>query len=293
MSSGDGLVKRRIPNRNSSSSNFNHHHNSSATSPQPETDIFDNDDGQNIETKDLKLTLMEEVFLLGLKDKEGYTSFWNDGISIGLRGCILAELALRKRIALEKVTNRRRLDLTSKKVQVINTEHTGDALLDEALRHIRENPPETLHSWIHYLSGETWRPFYLRYQLKNVRERIAKSLVEKGVLATEKKNFFIFDMTTHPLVNCSIKNKLITKVQESVLTHWINDPHKMDKRAFALIILAYHSDVLDNAFGPLSDDDYEMAMSRVRSLLDLDTDKESTKHNADETLWAVFSAIAK
>lgn len=44
------------------------------------------DDGDSKETR---LTLMEEVLLLGLKDKEGYTSFWNDCISSGLRGKIL------------------------------------------------------------------------------------------------------------------------------------------------------------------------------------------------------------
>lgn len=42
-----------------------------------------------------------------------------------------------------------------RKVHVISTEHTGDALLDEALKHIHDTqPPESLHSWIHYLSGE-------------------------------------------------------------------------------------------------------------------------------------------
>ena len=45
----------------------------------------DVDDGDSKETR---LTLMEEVLLLGLKDKEGYTSFWNDCISSGLRGNI-------------------------------------------------------------------------------------------------------------------------------------------------------------------------------------------------------------
>ena len=30
-----------------------------------------------------RLTLMEEVLLLGIKDQEGYTSFWNDCISSG------------------------------------------------------------------------------------------------------------------------------------------------------------------------------------------------------------------
>lgn len=52
----------------------------------------------------------------------------------------------------------------------------------------------------------------LRYQLKNVRERLAKNLVEKGVLTTEKQNFLLFDMTTHPLNDNSIKSKLVKKV---------------------------------------------------------------------------------
>lgn len=100
-------------------------------------------------------------------------------------------------------------------------------------------------------------------------------------------------MTTHPLVNCQIKSKLIKKVQDAVLANWVNDPHMMDRRLLALIVLAYHSDVLENAFGPLSDDDYEVAMSRSRILLDLDMEAESFKPNANEALWGVFASIAK
>ena len=142
-------------------------------------------------------------------------------------------------------------------------------------------------------TGETWNPFNLRFQLKNVRERIAKNLVEKGVLTTEKKSFVIFDMTTHPLVNCPIKTKLIRRVQDALLSQWITDPHMMDKRLLALIILAYHSDVLSNALGPLTDDHYETAMNRTRTLLDLDMEQEGSRPNANEGLWAVFAAISK
>ncbi len=46
----------------------------------------DNQDVDDGDSKETRLTLMEEVLLLGLKDKEGYTSFWNDCISSGLRG---------------------------------------------------------------------------------------------------------------------------------------------------------------------------------------------------------------
>lgn len=39
---------------------------------------------------------------------QGYTSFWNDCISPGLRGGILIELALRGRIQLEPLTARKK-----------------------------------------------------------------------------------------------------------------------------------------------------------------------------------------
>lgn len=133
----------------------------------------------------------------------------------------------------------------------------------------------------------------LRYQLRNVRERLAKNLVEKGVCATEKQNFLLFDMTTHPLTDSTIKQKLIKKVQDSVLTRWTNDAHRMDKRMLSLIYLAHASDVLENAFAPLSDDDYEVAMKRVRDLLDLDYEKESMAEGTNELMWCVISAFVK
>lgn len=245
------------------------------------------------DSKETRLTLMEEVLLLGLKDKEGYTSFWNDCISSGLRGCILIELALRGRVELERAGMRRK-GLLSRKIILKNSDPCGDVLLDEALKHIKEtNQQETVQTWIEYLSGETWNPLKLRYQLKNVRERLAKNLVEKGVLTTEKQNFLLFDMTTHPVTDNIQKNKLIRKVQDAVLTKWVNDPHRMEKRMLSLIFLAHSSDVLENAFAPLNDDDYDVAMKRVRDLLDLDLEAEAAKEKTNEVMWAVFAAFIK
>jgi Golgi phosphoprotein 3 len=161
MSSDEtGLVRRRVTCSNKTKQSDNHNNSNSnnycseATDGHnnQEPDLFDNND--DTDSRNIKLSLLEEVFLLGLKDRQGYTSFWNDCISIGLRGCILAELVLRKRITLDK-SERRRTSLSLRKVQVINTEHTGDALLDEALKHIHDtHPPESIHSWIYYLSGK-------------------------------------------------------------------------------------------------------------------------------------------
>jgi len=253
----------------------------------------DSDSEAEDHDKQTRLSLMEEVLLLGLKDREGYTSFWNDSISAGLRGCILIELALRGRVELEKLGMRRR-GLLLRKVIVKSGDPTGDVILDEALKHMKEtDPPETIQTWIEYLSGETWNPLKLRYQLRNVRERLAKNLVEKGVLTTEKQNFLLFDMTTHPLQDNSMKQKLIKKVQDAVLTRWTNDVQRMEKRMLALIVLAHASDVLENAFAPLSDEDYEVAMKRVRGVLELDYEQESAKPNTNELLWAVFEAVNK
>ncbi|XP_049717767.1 Golgi phosphoprotein 3 isoform X2 [Elephas maximus indicus] len=72
------------------------------------------DDDDKGDSKETRLTLMEEVLLLGLKDREGYTSFWNDCISSGLRGCMLIELALRGRLQLEACGMRRKSLLTRK-----------------------------------------------------------------------------------------------------------------------------------------------------------------------------------
>ncbi|KAL4712662.1 hypothetical protein ACJJTC_007959 [Scirpophaga incertulas] len=286
MNRTEGLVQRRNVNKD----------NNPDGSIKENHDVDDKKNDKNYDdgdSKETRLTLMEEVLLLGLKDKEGYTSFWNDCISSGLRGCILIELGLRGRIELERAGMRRK-GLLSRKVIVKTDTPTGDVLLDEALRHMKDTEPaESVQSWIEYLSGETWNPMKLKYQLKNVRERLAKNLVEKGVLTTEKQNFLLFDMTTHPLTDNVVKCRLVKKVQEAALRRSITDVAHADKRSLALLMLAHSADVLENAFAPLSDEDYELATRRVRSLLDLDFEAEAMRPDACEIMWAVFAAFTK
>lgn len=296
--SSEGLVKRKVAtsalndSRNSNTNTNDHDNNKNETNDSNE----ENNEEYDADSKETRLTLMEEILLLGLKDREGYTSFWNDCISSGLRGCILIELALRGRVELEKQGMRKK-SLSNRRLIVKSETPTGDVLLDEALKHMKEtDPPETVECWIEYLSGETWNPLKLRYQLRNVRERLAKSLVEKGVCSTEKKNFFLFDMTTHPLNDSTLKQKLIKRVQDSVLLRWCNDVNRMDKRLMSLLYLAHSSDVLENAFSPLKDDDYEIAMKRVKDLLNLDPEQECAKiqtPSAVEVIWAVAAAFNK
>ena len=76
-----------------------------------------------------------------------------------------------------------------------------------------------------------------------------------------------------------------------MLSRWVNDANRMDKRLLSLIYLAHSSDVLENAFAPLSDEDYEVAMKRVRELLDLDFEQMAMKDGSCDVMWCVITAF--
>lgn len=53
----------------------------------------------------------------------------------------------------------RRKSLLNRKLLVKSDTPTGDVLLDEALKHMKDtDPPETVQSWIEYLSGKIGVP---------------------------------------------------------------------------------------------------------------------------------------
>lgn len=114
------------------------------------------------------------------------------------------------------------------------------------------------------------------FQLKQVRERLAKGLVDKGVLRTEKRNFLLFDMATHPVADVRTKESIITRVV-SLLTSTTSalPPSALDKegtqcrvlRAVCLVCTAYTASVLDNAFGRLAYEDREAAFQRCDEIL--------------------------
>ncbi|KAG8956049.1 Vacuolar protein sorting-associated protein 74 [Tulasnella sp. 419] len=99
-----------------------------------------------------RLTLMEEVLLLGLDDRQGYLSFRT---SYALRGCIMVELALRHRIAMVRDSVRKRYPLADRIVEVIDECQTGETLLDEDLKMIKSSEPMGVGSWIDLMSSET------------------------------------------------------------------------------------------------------------------------------------------
>lgn len=283
--SSSGLQRRRGGGKNTGT-----------LTPKPRTsDSMDNErnddvpdhkigyDDRDIEDrKSLKLpllTLMEEVLLMGLKDKEGYLSFWNDNISYALRGCILLELAFRNKITLVNDPARRRFELSDRLVEVIDTEPTGEVLLDEALKIMKNDESHlSVTNWIDLLSGETWNLMKINYQLKQVRERLAKGLVDKGILRTERKNFFLFDMATHPVADKMskeyIKNRILNLLNSRNvdLESLANDQFPADTsfkylRSIALVCGSYAANVLENVLLSLNYDKRDQAFARADELL--------------------------
>ncbi|KAK9457646.1 Golgi phosphoprotein 3-domain-containing protein [Dipodascopsis uninucleata] len=295
-----GLQRRRVTSTNGSSTNISTASSNASVSPGPaspdptsgggfysESSIsgenghriaFDPRDMQEGDerAKQPRLTLMEEVLLMGLKDKQGYLSFWNDNISYALRGCIVLELALRGRISMQRDPARRRLPLCDRLIEVIDDRQTGEVLLDEALKLMKTSEKMSVAMWIDLMSGETWNLMKIGYQLKQVRERLAKGLVDKGILRTEKRNFLLFDMATHPVSDTGAKDEIrrrtisILTSRTVVLPSSAFVPDDLPFRYLRTVVMvcaAYAANVLENALTSLSHDARDRAFSRVDELL--------------------------
>jgi Golgi phosphoprotein 3 len=125
-------------------------------------------------------------------------------------------------------------------------------------------------------SGETWNVMKIGYQLKQVRERLAKGLVDKGVLRTEKRNFLLFDMATHPVADAKAKEDVVRRTLSFLVTKTSAIPNEArlppsiryrTTRAIALCCAAYAANVLENALVRLDYDAREAAFVRCDEIL--------------------------
>jgi len=114
------------------------------------------------------------------------------------------------------------------------------------------------------------------YQLKQVRERLAKGLVDKGILRTEKRNFLLFDMATHPVADGGAKDEIRRRVRNVLTNRTVVLPpsqflpEEMEFRyirTIAMICGAYAANVLENALTTLSHEARERAFAQVDELL--------------------------
>lgn len=65
----------------------------------------------------------------------------------------MLELAFRGRISMEKDPARRRFPLADRNIEVIDDTLTGEVLLDEALKMMKQSEKMSVSSWIDLMSG--------------------------------------------------------------------------------------------------------------------------------------------
>ncbi|KAJ7847114.1 Golgi phosphoprotein 3 [Mycena olivaceomarginata] len=133
-----------------------------------------------------------------------------------MRICILIELALRRRIGDVRDLGRKRSPLPDRPITVISTRQTGETLLDETLKMMKqtEDTDEKMGvgTWVDLLSGACFISLFHSILLVHVRGRLAKGLVDKRVLRTEKRNFLLSDMATHPAADAHVKAGVVKRV---------------------------------------------------------------------------------
>lgn len=196
---------------------------------------------------------------------------------------------------MQKDSSRRRFPLADRVIEVIDDTLTGEVLLDEALKMMKTSEKMSVSSWIDLMSGkapvqkpcagalltvllegETWNLMKIGYQLKQVRERLAKGLVDKGILRTEKRNFLLFDMATHPVADGGAKDEIRRRVRNLLTNRTVvlapsqflpEDMEFRYIRTISMICAAYAANVLENALASLGHESRERAFSQVDELL--------------------------
>jgi hypothetical protein len=156
----------------------------------------------------MHLGLSEEIVLLGLDDETGKSICYH--MAYALSGAILADLALRGRIAI-----------VNGDVRVANGEPTGDDVLDEALVTLTGSSKTKLSHWVRRILAD------------HQRDRIIQRLVSAQVLdRVEKSVLGLFHYRRYPAHDRAPENEVRARLR-SVLTGAAED-----QRALALLSLA-------------------------------------------------------
>ena len=149
--------------------------------------------------------------------------------------------------------------------------------LDEWYEHVMHQlTTKSLKLTLYPTPGETWNLMKIGYQLKQVRERLAKGLVDKGILRTEKRNFLLFDMATHPVADGGAKDEIRRRVRNVLTNRTVvlppsqflpEDMEFRYMRTIAMVCAAYAANVLENALATLGHEARERAFAQVDELL--------------------------
>lgn len=173
---------------------------------------------------------------------------------------------------------------------MVDKTKTGDRILDEVLEIMDSSAsrPHSVGYWVDVLSGESWNVMKLKFSLKNLRERLAKGMVDKGVLRTESKSFGLFEMATHPIKDPSVKDDIVYKVQDTLLRGSTPDPRRV-----VFVAMAYACNVIDNALLKLEEHRQEIAEDRLQHFLNTWPQQFAERDPDNEALGSLVTFFAQ
>lgn len=223
------------------------------------------------EEKQINISLMEEVCLLALGEERAHMSLLNDNIPYVLRACILLELVLARRIKLN-IHGGGNIDEPWKlNVCISDFSPVGEVFMDEAIKIIAKEDL-SLQKWLDVLTGESWSRRLSSHQMHNLRDRLCKSLMEKGIVTSQKSSLFLIETTEYPLINANFKRRLCYEIIDSAI-----DKEKLDLRSLCRLLSLNAAKIIHR---PLKITDAPTS-SRAKAFVNESLAKYSQFHNLE------------
>jgi golgi phosphoprotein 3 len=215
-----------------------------------------------------ELSLPEEVMLLALHDEKGTVAF-GSMYSYAITGGIIAELALRQRIDVERVKR-------SALVNVRNPTPVGDPLLDEALEKMRTASRRA--------SVQTW---VQRLNRIPARQRLLDRLRQRGILRfQEGRLLFVFPRDTYPTSDPAPERDAIERVRRAIF-----DDAPTDPRTAVLASLAHATGLLAPIFGRKVLKARKQRIKELAAMSDVAGATESAVRGVQEAVQAANAAV--
>lgn len=209
--------------------------------------------------------IAEDLLLLALHDKKGGRESGIQALEYGLPGALIVDLGLKNRIELKK-----------DKIVVIDTQSTGNELLDEALQLIAKSTKERkAKHWIQEITKK----------VKNLQTRLSDRLVAEGILIKRKEKLLgIFTRYRYPSINPQYE----IEIREEICSVLIRD-NEPDERLALLISLVTACKILPVLFPNKSEQ--KIAEKRAETIANSEIIGKGIKEIIDEIAAALMLMI--
>jgi hypothetical protein len=217
-------------------------------------------------TSSKKLSLSEELLLITLDDESGklLDSIKPFSFDIAIAASLIMELTLKGK-----------LDTDAKKLFVVSSEETGDAILDQALAIIvAEKNPQSTSDWLkrfaHY--GDT------------LSDKVIESLVNKGVVQlVEKRLLWVLKTRAYPATSGIEESEVRSRIMQLLNNDEIPNPSDA-----LLIGLLRATGIMDRL---LSSTELVRLQNRIDQIANLEEINRSLSASVQEAWKSIISQV--